>query len=159
MSLRNGIIALAFVSCAPRIALAQESTPIRVEDVYVRGTDGVELRGQLVDFGPATVSLFVEGVRRELPIDDIERIQRRGDSVRNGALIGAGLAAILSAIAIADVGSDVVPFAIGATIGYGLLGAGIDALIPGKTTIYAKPARAPSLPVARRAGLSVKIGF
>ena len=54
---------------------------------------------------------------------------------------------------------EFVPQVIGAAIGYGLLGAGIDALIPGRTTVYSKPTASPAPAGGKRAGMSLKVWF
>lgn len=150
---------LTFSAAFPTAALAQEAKPRDVKEVFVRSTDGVEIWAQLVDLQPLSLSLFVEGSRRDVPFDSIDRIQTRGDSVRSGAIIGAIFGAVLGGITVAQGGSDFMPLAIAATIGYGLIGAGVDGLIPGRTTIYSKPSPAASSSGAKRAGMSVKIGF
>jgi hypothetical protein len=159
--MRAVCLILAFVAAAPAAALAQDAsldTPRGVQPVFVRGIDGVETHGRLIDFGPASLSLFVDGARRELPLDSIDRIQTRGDSVRNGALIGAAVGVGLWSLTAAEYGGDV-PFVFFWAASYGALGALVDLMIPGRTTIYAKPAAVASAPAGKRAGLAFKIRF
>jgi len=148
--------AAVVVSAAP---LAAQTAPLpNVEEIFVRGMNGVEIQGRLIDLGRGAVSLLVDGTRRDIPIDAIATIQRRGDSVWNGALIGAAIGAGLWGIAAAN-GADVVPLVFGAAVGYGLLGAGLDAMYSGRTTISSRPLSADVRAGGRRAGMSVKFSF
>ena len=142
----------------PTAAGAQEP-PRGVKDVFVRSTDGVEIRAKLLDLQSATLSLWMEGARRDVPLESVDRIQAPGDSLRNGALIGASIGAALYAALAIEYGTEVLPFAVAGTIGWTAIGAGIDALIPGRTTIYSKPPTG-SLPSGgRRLGLALKFGL
>jgi hypothetical protein len=159
MRTRRAVLIVVLLAAVPAHALAQETNPPHLKDVFVRSTDGVEVRGQLLDLRPSTLSLFIDGTRRDIPLDTVDRIQTRGDSVWNGALIGAGIGAALWGMAAAELGGEFVPVMVGAAIGYGLIGAGVDAMIPGRTTIYSKPRPTAAGPAGKRAGLSVKFGF
>jgi hypothetical protein len=139
--------------------LAQDAVPRGLQDVFVRSTDGVEIRAKLLDLKPGTLSVFVDGSRRDIPLDAVDRIQARGDSPRNGALIGAAVAGALYGMAMAEYGTEGLPLAITAIAGWTLVGAGVDAMIPGRTTIYSRSTATTIPPRARRAGLAVKFGF
>lgn len=152
------LVTASFLAAVPVQALAQDARP-KLNDVFVRSTDGVEVRAQLLDLGPSALSLFVDGTRRDIPLDAVDRIQTRGDGVWNGALIGAAIGAGLFGMAAAEYGGQVVPLVIGAAIGYGLLGAGVDAMIPGRTTIYSKPPSEGTRTRDKRTGLAFRIGF
>jgi len=160
--MRMLFLVIAASLAATPAAMAQDDNRPRLKDVFVRSADGVELRGQVLDLQPLTLSMYVDGVRRDIPIDTIDRIQTRGgDSVWNGALIGAALAAaaVLWGQAMAPESGEWGGMFVAATAAYGLIGAGIDAMIPGRTTIYSKPRQTPSLAAQNRSGLAVKIRF
>ena len=90
----------------------------------------------------------------------VARIQKRGDSLRNGAIIGAvvGVAMGIITAGISDCpgdhpgggcpGSRAALFLVSTGV-YSAIGTGIDALIPGRTTLYEAP-KAP--PAADRGG-------
>jgi hypothetical protein len=156
---RYAVLIVALLAAAPAQALAQAASAPAQKDVFIRSTDGIEVRAQLLDLGPSTLSLFVDGARRDIPFSSVERIQTRGDSVWNGAAIGAAIGAGLWGMAAANHGGEFVPVMVGAAIGYGLIGAGVDAMIPGRTTIYAKPPSDRTRARDTRAGLAVKFGF
>ena len=95
--------------------------------------------------------------------DDVTRISRRGDSLRNGAIAGAVFGAVGDALAMGFVDDSAGKKALGflASTGfYALVGAGIDALIPGRTTIYqAWPAAKTGTPrPSAQRGLPGRIG-
>ena len=156
--MRTTVLVLVLAAAAPAAARAQDVLPRGVEEVFVRGTDGVELRGRLIDFGPVSLSLFIDGMRRELPLEAIDRVQRRGDSVRNGALIGAAVGVGVWGLTAADYGRDA-PVVLWSAMSYGAVGALVDLMIPGRTTIYAKPSASAAASTGKRAGLAFKIGF
>ena len=161
--IRMALLVAAFVAAGANGAIAQtalaQDVPPAVEEVFVRATDGVEIRGRLIDFGPASLSIFVEGARREMPLGGIDRIERRGDSLRNGALIGAAVGAALGASLAARHGAEYGPLMFVGAVGYGVVGAAVDAMIPGRTAIYAKPRSAVSTTGGKRVGLALRIGF
>jgi hypothetical protein len=96
--------------------------------------------------------VLVGGTERRFDAARIRRVQKRGDSIRNGAIIGAVVGAVFGALGagISDcpgddpgghcAGSRVALFALSTGI-YTAMGAGIDALIVGRTTLYTAPGR------------------
>ncbi len=141
--------ALLVAALLPSVARAQGVTTkpalpqAATEEVIVtQSGSGDELRGRLVELSSTTLAMLVDGQRVELPIDGVLRIDARGDSVKDGAAIGAAVMAGLSAFACAEVRSTG-QCVTGAIVNTGLgalIGAGIDALHKGRTTIYRKPA-------------------
>jgi predicted alpha/beta-fold hydrolase len=97
-----------------------------------------------VELSRTTLSMLVDGTRVDLPIETVLRIDTRTDSVKNGAIIGAGVmlggAALTCALGYArDAAQCATGIAFNTLFG-ALAGAGIDALHKGRTTIYSKPA-------------------
>lgn len=143
----------------PGVAAAQEPLPgwpgLRLEalaTVYVRDETGVETRGRLLRVNPDSLDVLVEGVERRLDAARVRRIQARGDSLRNGAILGAvvGAAASLLTAGFADCpGDDPGRGCTGTRVAFGLIGTGvytalgvaIDAAWVGRTTLYEAPPR------------------
>src|SRR5687768_15697602 len=120
-------------------AAAQESPPRGVVRVFLQLADGGdEITGHLLDLSPAGATLLVDGVRREVPIASVLRVQTRGDSLWNGALIGAAVGAVTFALVAAEYGDEAVVGGLVGTALWASIGASVDALIPGRTTIYRK---------------------
>lgn len=140
-------------------ASAQDAQPLRgIEGIVVQPAVGAEIEGKLVTLGPAAISLFTTQGLRAVPLESVQRIQLKGDKLRNGALIGAAIGAALYAPALRH-GSEFalfIPFGMAAGAA---IGAYADSLIPGRTTIYSRPPVASMAPAGKRAGLSVKFGF
>jgi len=133
-----GVVALALGLASS--SFAQEVPPQNVQRVYVFSTSGEEIQGHLLQLDGASLTMLVAGARRDLPLDSILRIETRGDSVRNGAIIGAAIGVVAGLLSAAEVGDDAtVPLTVSSAIVWGLIGAGIDALIPGRTVIYNRP--------------------
>jgi hypothetical protein len=117
------------------------------ETVYLTDASGAEIRGNLTGILPSGLRLVVAGVEREWAANDVREVRRRGDSVKNGAIIGLVAGGVIGGIGGAALGSLFVnegrsfagPFfyflAVGAAGGAGI-GAGVDALIPGRTLVY-----------------------
>jgi len=118
----------------------QVSTRVRVgETVYVTDSAGREHKGMLFDLSPSRLVLESGSKRQDFPAGEVAAISWRApDSLGNGALtgmaVGVGLMGIaaLSSCNSSDCGGWVFlgMLAYGG-IGAGI-GAGIDALIPGK---------------------------
>jgi hypothetical protein len=133
---------LAAVSMATPVA-AQGPASVQtrsVSAVYVRSVGGDEARGQLLRLGPDTLTLLEQGTSRDIPLAGITRIDARGDSVKNGAIIGAVVLGAWCALICPqglDGYSSQLPYVLGVNIALGAaVGAGIDAMHVGRTTIY-----------------------
>lgn len=129
-------------------AAAQES----FKQVWVTQSGSGDLvRGTMVELSRESLVLLTPDNRRvEMPIDSVLRIEARGDSLKNGAAIGAAVMGGLTAIGCAATG-EVAYCARAAAfnLGFGaLLGAGIDAMNSGRSTLYKRTAPAKTANVA-----------
>lgn len=148
-------IALLLVSGAPP-AFAQDHS----KDVWITQADSGEvLRGRMVDLSGESLSLLTADNRRiEVPLDHVLRIEARGDSVKNGALIGAAVMGVLGAVGCLSVVGDsrcVTPVVFNTIFG-GLAGAGIDAANHGRSTLYSRPSAATA---GKTAGVQFRVRF
>ena len=139
--------------------------------VYVRDDTGVEASGRLLRLDPDSLVLLVGDTERRFDAARVRRIEKRGDSLRNGAVIGAivGAAMGLVAAGISDCpGNDPGGSCPGAraagvmlsTGAYAAIGTGIDALVVGRTTLYEAPAPSPGtirMPHRGRAAFSIAL--
>ncbi len=113
-------------------------------------TEG-EMRGRLVRLSPDEIVVASTHGNQTIPFSNIGWIEKRGDPLWNGALIGAGflgfsMMAGASASCSPDCSSQVPQaLGVGADIG-AVIGALIDRMIPGRTRVYG------SLPAAADAG-------
>ena len=144
--------------------------------MYVLDNTGTETSGKLLRLNPDSIVLLVDGAERRFETARVARIQKRGDSLRNGAIIGAvvGVAMGIITAGISDCpgdrpgggcpGSRAALFLVSTGV-YSAIGTGIDALIPGRTTLY-EASKAPSaadrggsapLAFRRRAAVSVRV--
>ena len=152
-------IAIAVVLTAGSAA-AQEARPRDLARVFVQVADqGEEMAGHLLDLGPSGVTLLVDGVRREVPLESVLRVQTRGDSLWNGTLIGAAVGAVVFALVASEYGDAVYPGALLGTALYASVGASVDALIPGRTTLYRKTPRDALRSGVPAAAIAMKIRF
>jgi hypothetical protein len=156
------VVATVAVLFAPTTPLdAQESFPglqyiLRPGDtVFVTDDTGTVTRGRLAAVGPSTLRLVADGTEREWSAATIRRLERRGDSLKNGIIAGAVSGGLFGFFGLATAGGggggEAFPIvasdrdiliALGALTGAGAaIGAGVDALIPGRTLVYQRPSR------------------
>ena len=157
---------LAILVANPLLAQnAQTGNRSTISPVYVRNVNGAEMRGQLLRLGPDTLSLFDDGTVRSIRLAEVARIEARGDSVKNGALIGAAILGGWCAL-ICPQGLDgyagrqfAYVLAINTALG-AAIGAGIDGMHVGRTTIY-QPGEIPTgrRPAGVKAFLSKRFRF
>ena len=148
------ITALTALLFAPAAVQAQEPLggwqglkASSLETIYVTDDTGRQTEGKLLKFDTDSLVMLVDGTEQRFDAQRVLRIEKRGDSVKNGALIGGALGLLFSGIAmgIADcptedgsgscTGSKVAGFVIGTGL-YTAMGAGIDAMIVRRTRVY-----------------------
>jgi hypothetical protein len=163
----NWRLAVLVAGLVPGVANAQDTAArwpglesSRLSTVYVLDDRGTETSGKLLRLNPDLLVVLVDGQERQFESARVARIQKRGDSLRNGAIIGAvvGVAMGIITSGISDCpgdragggcpGSRAALFLVSTGV-YSAIGTGIDALIPGRTTLYEAP-KAP--PAADRGG-------
>src|SRR5262249_2684424 len=108
--------------------------------IVTQSGSGEELHGRLLELSPTSMAMLVNGERVDVPIENVLRIDVRGDSLKNGAIIGAAILGGMSALAWAEIrnaGGCASMLTINTGIG-ALAGAGVDAMIKGRTPIYVK---------------------
>lgn len=122
------------------------------DTVFVVDDTGTETRGKVASIGPSALRLVVDGYERDWGAAAVERLERRGDSLKNGAISGLATGGIFGFLAIVAVSAGgggqgfLVPtngelaglFGVYMGLGAGI-GAGIDALVPGRTLLYVRP--------------------
>lgn len=125
----------------------------QLQTVYVVDRSGLETTGKLLGLSPDSLVLLVAGVERRFDRADVARIQKR-DTLKNGTLIGAAVGVVMGLVGagISDCpgtrpGGACPGFrgaiAVASTGMYAGLGAGVDALIRGRTTLYQAPPQSP----------------
>lgn len=149
----------------PGLATAELST------VYVLDDTGVEASGRLLRLDPDSLVLLVGDTEHQFDAARVRRIEKRGDSLRNGAVIGAVVGAAMGLIAagISDCpgadpggscpGARAAGFLLSTGV-YAAVGTGIDALVVGRTTLYEAPAaslRSARMPHRGRAAVSMAV--
>ena len=104
-----------------------------------------DISGTLVKLTPDTVTILVDDRQVTVPLLNVRRVDVGGDSVSNGALIGAVVVGLWCALICGQGldGDDSAPAAvlINAALG-ALIGAGIDAARSNRRTIYPSPRHA-----------------
>ncbi len=166
MTTLSPVLALVGAMAIAAPVAAQDPPPIRVHPVgavYVRSTEGAERRGQLLRLGPDSLTILEQGTSHDIRLTDITRIDARGDSVKNGAIIGAivlgAWCALICPQGLDGYDNNQFAYVLGVNIALGAaVGAGIDGMHVGRTTIY----QTPSEVAARRSQtkkVSLSMGF
>jgi hypothetical protein len=125
----------------PRTAAAQtpdQSTKAKgFPSVYVTDAKGSETKGKLVSWTGSEIVLQTDAGSRTFKPGEAVRLDLRGDSVKNGALIGLAAGVAAGFLASAGCDCDGKPAIVLTSAGmYTLVGAGIDALVPGRTLLW-----------------------
>ena len=108
-------------------------------EIRVTGDSGQRTVGQFRSIDADTVRLLVADSEVAVDRSRILRMERRGDSLRNGFIIGAVVGILPAVLASGEIeaGGGNQAVAVMAGIGfYGLVGAGIDATRKGWTSVY-----------------------
>lgn len=154
--MRTVALVLLFLVAGPAVgrAGAQDFSTVQLKGmptVYVEDRSGREVEGRLVSLTESALTINIAGVTRTFTPAEVTKVDRRGDSLKNGALIGAAIGVFTGFFgdcprAGTTNASEDCP---GARVGYVLggaaiwagIGAGIDALIPGRTRLWPAPAK------------------
>jgi hypothetical protein len=111
--------------------------------VQVKEASGHQTTGMFGKVSESALSVMVDGRVLEIPANDVREVRRRGDSVKNGFLIGAGVGAALGAAALYSCESTPaepclgpIPGALMGGAAYGAIGAVIDHFITGWTVAF-----------------------
>ena len=139
------VMAVTSVAHAQGIAGSYEQLRLLVrtgDTLSIVDANGNEATGKILDLSSSSLALQIKGSRVEMLEGDVRTIlQRRQDSLGNGALWGLGTGASLGFLAGSQFGGPglgtIVALVYGG-VGAGV-GVGIDALIAGRQVIYAKP--------------------
>jgi hypothetical protein len=120
--------------------------------VYVVDDTGTESRGRVDALTSTQLTLDVDGVIRRLDEARVRQVQRYGDSVWNGTLIGVGAA--LPGMLLGDsqyrpctndrtrqCAQNDMPYRLAAVGIFGAIGAGIDALMRARHQVFLAPTK------------------
>jgi hypothetical protein len=146
-------IAVVLLIAAPAAAQQTTSTAgLRTEGlatVFVQDDNGGETKGKLLRLDQQSVMLLVDGQEQTFELSGVRRIQKRGDSLKNGAIAGAVFGAVMGimiggfsdcpSVAYQCTAGARTVIALTSTAIYSAIGAGVDAAIPGRTTLYQRP--------------------
>jgi hypothetical protein len=108
--------------------------------VYVIDNQGLETRGKVVELSAAALTLDVDGVRQSMDEATIRQVLRYGDSLWNGFVIGAAVST--PGVLISDPQKGGSPHAGKRSLAIGIMGvigAGIDALLRTRQSVYQAP--------------------
>jgi len=152
----NRFTCLSIVMLIAAPAAAQQTTPAgglnseKLDTVFVQDERGVETKGKLLRLDQQSVTVLLDGQERTFELSNVRRIQKRGDSLKNGAITGAIVGAAIGILSggFSDCPGGGLHCGAGARVAiavtsssiYAAIGTGIDAAIQGRTTLYQRPA-------------------
>ena len=140
----TGLVVFAPATAAPASAQSADFSGVQpkgLPTVYVMDRQGQETKGKIVSWTDSAVVLRLDdGVIRTFNTGEAVRIDLRGDSLKNGALTGAGVGlaiGLMMSAACSECGAGfTVPMTLTTAGIYAAIGTGIDALIPGRTPFW-----------------------
>ena len=143
MKLLPGLVVLSLLfvpAAAPAQPADAAQLPLKgTPPVFVTDRAGQETAGRLISWTGSTIVIRTNSGDRTYAPGEAVRLDLRHDSLKNGFLIGAAigwLGALLVDCADDSCLGPRIAAGIGGTAIYGALGAGIDALIPGRTPLW-----------------------
>jgi hypothetical protein len=157
---RGSVVALVSLLAGAAPLRAQETPrPLAIKSravVFVVDHAGVEHRGRFLRADDQDVVVIVDGDEKRFARDTIAGIARQGDSLKNGAVIGAVIGTsigLMGSLFTRNVGPLVA-----ATAGWIGIGIGLDAAHQGRTHVYSGPTGAtPQNPGSRRTSVQFSI--
>src|SRR5262245_64170982 len=130
--------------------------------VFVTDRSGEETKGILQRLTESEISVLVDGTTKTFTPDEVSTIERKGDSLKNGALIGLSIGAVTGVL---TMGLSDCPTSnsscpaqrwamvlLNAGI-YTAIGTAIDAAIPGRTRIWPQKPRKAGQPLVSLSAL------
>jgi hypothetical protein len=137
----------SFETLALRVNLDDQ---LRVED-----QSGVKATGRLTRLTRDEITIRTDAGEKRFTSDQVRTVAARGHSLLKSALIGAGIFAVLGAVAAATHGENGGTAPVGAAVVAAVVGAGaglaIGALIPQMKTVYRRPEDRAPVPRSRDA--------
>ncbi len=152
MMVRCFVLIASLLVAQASFAQSEPWTDLRLSGLptlYVLDDTGRETSGTLVRLTDSSVVIRVDGVDQAFEAGLVRRIEKRGDSLKNGAIIGAVVGLVLGVLAggmadCVDGQGGVGTCSVGSQIGiaaastgiYAAIGTGIDAAIQGRTLLF-----------------------
>lgn len=139
------------IALAPAAAFAQPPPPVPSPakpgpTVIVQDNKGAETKGKLLRLDVREAVLLIDGQERRFDLANVRRIEKRGDSLKNGMIAGAAvglLSGLFGGQLLCDAGDKVckddIPNPLAVAVVWAGIGAGTDALIQRRTTLYQSP--------------------
>jgi hypothetical protein len=154
-----GLLVASALPVAAQPLQSFETLALRVnldDQLQVEDQLGVTSTGRLTRLTRDDLTIQTDAGEKRFATDTVREVAVRGHALRRSALIGAGVFAVLGAVAGARNGGNAGVGPVGGAVGAAVLGAGaglaIGALIPRMQTIYRQPQDRASVPPARSAG-------
>jgi hypothetical protein len=115
--------------------------PAGAQTVYVTEASGKETKGRIVNWTGSTIVLQTGTTTRSFAEGEAIRVDLKGDSLKNGALIGAGVGAVMGGLGSSfgdceGCGGVRVTIVLVSIAFYSAIGTALDALIPGRTPLW-----------------------
>ena len=139
-----------------------------LDTVYVTDDAGQRTEGKLLRLDTDALVLLVNGTEQRFEAARVQRIDKRGDSLRNGALIGAAVGVLFGSISAGisdcpgdDPGGGCPGFRVGAFAGalgiYTALGTAVDAMVVGRTRVFDAEQRKSARPILTGPQLAFRV--
>ena len=142
------VLAMAAPGFAQDVGATEPAASFPEGNYRVRTSDGTTLRGQLLRMNPETLRILVDGQPRDVPMSQVDKVDRPSHRARTGLIIGATTGLVLGGLdceprfdyTTGNVDHSYAPCMAAGGFVYGLFGLGIGWLASRSSAIYRRTA-------------------
>lgn len=142
------VLAMAAPGFAQDVGATEPAASFPEGTYRVRTSDGTTLRGQLLRMSPETLRILVDDQPRDVPMSQVDKVDRPSHRARTGLIVGATAGLVLGALnceprfdyTTGNVDHSHAPCMAAGGIFYGLLGLGIGWVASRSSAIYRRTA-------------------
>jgi uncharacterized membrane protein YeaQ/YmgE (transglycosylase-associated protein family) len=127
-----------FAASVSAQALPEGLNTEHLSTVFVTDKAGVQTEAKLLRLDGDGLEVIVGGAEKHYAFAELRRVEKKGDSLKNGAIAGlvvGGIIGVLSG-AMSENAADTFGIAMTSTMLYGAIGTCMDAMVVGRTTLY-----------------------
>ena len=143
------VIAMAAPGFAQDVGATEPAASFPKGNYRVQTSDGTTLRGQLLRMNPDTLRMLVDGQPRDVPMSQVDKVDRPTHRARTGLIVGATAGVLMGGLGDCETRYDArtgnlvdshAPCMAAGGIFYGLVGLGIGWIASRSSAIYRRTA-------------------
>lgn len=143
------VLAMAAPGFAQDVGATEPAASFPEGNYRVQTSDGTTLRGQLLRMSPETLRILVDGQPRDVPMSQVDKVDRPTHRARTGLIVGATAGVLMGGLGECETRYDArtgtlvdshTPCMAATGIYFGLLGLGIGWVASRSSAIYRRTA-------------------